>query len=124
MELDESEASPSPPPPPTAAPLFGVVIAGRPVITDFAPVGDGRCVATVASPADVSELSFFLLPHSPVPAGHGAVLHYTCDGAHWQALGAVDAWSVKDLRWFSPLAAAACSKDMAANCQCAGVWDS
>ena len=89
MELDESEASPSTPPPPTAAPLFGVVIAGRPVITDFAPVGDGRCVATVASPADVSELSFFLLPHSPVPAGHGAVLHYTCDGAHWQALGAV-----------------------------------
>jgi len=79
----------APPPPAPAMPLFGVVIAGRPVITDFAPVSEGRCVATVPSPADVAEVSFFLLPHSPVPPTHGAVLHYTADGAHWQPLGAV-----------------------------------
>lgn len=83
-------AAPAPPPPTDASmPLFGVVIAGRRVITDFSPVAEGRCVTTVASPADVNELSFFLLPHSPVPPTHGAVLHFTTDGAHWTVLGAV-----------------------------------
>merc|ERR1719502_1519894 len=52
-----ADAPPPPPAPEAPLPRVGVVIAGRAVITDFAP--------------------------------HGAGLHYTADGAHWQALGAV-----------------------------------
>merc|ERR1719502_2441667 len=80
-----ADAPPPLPAPEAPLPRVGVVIAGRAVITDFAPL---------ASPGDVAEVCLFLLPDDPaagaaVPDGHGAVLHYTADGAHWQALGAV-----------------------------------
>eukprot|EP00968_Pinguiococcus_pyrenoidosus_P001219 scaffold53_cov193-Pinguiococcus_pyrenoidosus.AAC.56 len=112
---------------------FGVVVPGRPLITDFSPVDTQKAVALLEGeaasraladpfrlssrllcvtlmptsnsgwgltscfasafpdPADVEELTFFLLPSSPVPQGHGVVLYYSAPPPFesWEVLGAV-----------------------------------
>jgi len=70
---------------------FGVVVPGRPLITDFSPVDTQKAVALLEDPADVEELTFFLLPSSPVPQGHGVVLYYSAPPPFesWEVLGAV-----------------------------------
>lgn len=68
---------------------FGVVVPGRPVITEFQPVSNSKAVAALDFPNLITEITFFLLPTSPVPQGYGAVLYYSVDQAHWELLGAI-----------------------------------
>uniref|UniRef100_A0A7S3NKR4 Hikeshi-like domain-containing protein n=1 Tax=Aureoumbra lagunensis TaxID=44058 RepID=A0A7S3NKR4_9STRA len=69
--------------------MFGVVIAGRPAVTDFTMVDASKCVTTLTAPGEVSEICFFLLPGAALPPNTSAVLYYTVDGVGWTVLGAV-----------------------------------
>jgi len=72
------------------APLFGVVVPGRPLVTDFHPLDATKAVSILDYPLSVTEITFFLLPTTPVPPGYGAILYYAvppCDT--WQILGAI-----------------------------------
>ena len=73
----------------TTVSLFGVVIPGRPVITEFQPVSESKAVSIIQNPSTVTEITFFLLPTSPCPPGFGAVLYFSIDQANWQILGAI-----------------------------------
>ncbi|RLN52434.1 hypothetical protein BBJ29_009527 [Phytophthora kernoviae] len=69
---------------------FGLVIAGRPVITDFREIGPAHYVVDIVEPMQVTDLTFFLLPGSPVPPGFGAVLYFAVPALqNWQLLGTV-----------------------------------
>mmetsp|Transcript_8688 Transcript_8688/g.27291 ORF Transcript_8688/g.27291 Transcript_8688/m.27291 type:complete len:191 (+) Transcript_8688:219-791(+) len=70
---------------------FGLVIPGRPVVTEFEPVGATKLVATVPNPGDAGEVVFFLLAGAPLGASTSAVLYYTVDGVAWSVIGAVSA---------------------------------
>lgn len=71
--------------------LFGVVAAGRAVMTEFQPLDSTKAVTWLQDPTSVAELTFFLLPTTPVPPGYGAILYYAAppsfDG--WEMLGAI-----------------------------------
>ena len=72
------------------SPLFGVVIPGRPPIFDFQPVDSRKAITIVDHPTVVSEITFFLLPSSPIPPGFGAILYYaTPPFQSWEVLGSV-----------------------------------
>ncbi|KAJ0401278.1 hypothetical protein ATCC90586_003715 [Pythium insidiosum] len=69
---------------------FGLVAIGRPVFTDFQEVGPGRYLTEIADPTQITDLTFFLLPTSPVPPGFGAVLYFAVPALqNWQLLGSV-----------------------------------
>lgn len=71
-------------------PLFGVVIPGRPLITEFQPINATKAVAIIEQPCTVTEITFFLLPTSPIPAGYGAMIYYAIPPfQNWNALGAI-----------------------------------
>ena len=72
-----------------AQPLFGVVVPGRPVITEFQPLNETKAVAVLADPCSITEITFFLLPTSPVPPGGGAILYYSVDLVHWEVVGSI-----------------------------------
>ncbi|UIZ22625.1 hypothetical protein KXD40_005341 [Peronospora effusa] len=63
---------------------FGLVIAGRPVITDFREIGPAHYVVDILEPTQITDLTFFLLPSSPVPPGFGVPALQ-----NWQLLGTV-----------------------------------
>lgn len=70
--------------------LFGVVVPGRPLVTEWAALSESKCVTALIEPASVNEITFFLLPSTPIPPGYGAVLYYTTPpGTDWSILGAV-----------------------------------
>ncbi|CAH0515103.1 unnamed protein product [Peronospora belbahrii] len=69
---------------------FGLVIAGRPVMTDFREIGPAHYVVDILDPTQITDLTFFLLPGSPVPLGFGAVLYFAVPALqNWQLLGTV-----------------------------------
>ncbi|OQR83460.1 hypothetical protein ACHHYP_14674 [Achlya hypogyna] len=69
---------------------FGMVIAGRPVVTDFAEISPTQYVVDVLYPQQVTDITFFLLPQSPVPPGYAAVLYFAVPHLqNWQLLGSV-----------------------------------
>ena len=72
-------------------PLFGVVAAGRPVMTDFQTVNETRAVTMLADPCSIAEVTFFLLPTTPVPPGYGAILYYSAPPSFdtWTVIGAI-----------------------------------
>ena len=72
-------------------PLFGVVAAGRPVMTEFQTLDETKAVTWLQDPTSVAELTFFLLPTTPVPPGHGAILYYAAPPSFdsWVMLGAI-----------------------------------
>jgi hypothetical protein len=71
--------------------LFGVVIPGRPLITDFQVVDATKAVAVLEQPAAVTELTFFLLPSTVIPPGFGAILYYSVPPFQtWVLIGSVD----------------------------------
>mmetsp|Transcript_4835 Transcript_4835/g.5310 ORF Transcript_4835/g.5310 Transcript_4835/m.5310 type:complete len:184 (-) Transcript_4835:43-594(-) len=72
-------------------PLFGLVIPGRPLITEFQPIDPTKAITIVENPAIVTEITFFLLPTTPVPPGYGAILYYSIPPfSNWVLLGSVD----------------------------------
>lgn len=71
--------------------LFGVVIPGRPVITEFQVVDATKAMTVVEQPAAVTEITFFILPTTVVPPGYGAILYYSIPPfQNWILLGSVD----------------------------------
>eukprot|EP00349_Pseudokeronopsis_sp_Brazil_P002159 CAMPEP_0202964564 /NCGR_PEP_ID=MMETSP1396-20130829/8645_1 /ASSEMBLY_ACC=CAM_ASM_000872 /TAXON_ID= /ORGANISM="Pseudokeronopsis sp., Strain Brazil" /LENGTH=183 /DNA_ID=CAMNT_0049686759 /DNA_START=128 /DNA_END=679 /DNA_ORIENTATION=- len=73
------------------APLFGIVIPGRPVITDFQVLDSTKAITLVESPQMVSELTFFLLPTTTIPPGYGAILYYSLPPfQEWSLIGSID----------------------------------
>ena len=74
----------------SAAPLFGIVVPGRPPIFDFQPVNETKAVAVLNSPASITEITFFLLPTTPISADFGAILYYAVPPfTQWEVIGAV-----------------------------------
>jgi len=80
-------------------PFCGIVASGRPVITQFQPIGGNKFTCTVASPALVPELTVFLLPafHSAAAQGFGLSVFWCKDGANWQLLGSVSGNKPSDI---------------------------
>eukprot|EP00428_Durinskia_dybowskii_P065411 CAMPEP_0170386398 /NCGR_PEP_ID=MMETSP0117_2-20130122/17013_1 /TAXON_ID=400756 /ORGANISM="Durinskia baltica, Strain CSIRO CS-38" /LENGTH=163 /DNA_ID=CAMNT_0010642217 /DNA_START=87 /DNA_END=575 /DNA_ORIENTATION=+ len=75
----------------TSQQLFGVVIPGRPVITDFQVVDATKAMAVIEQPATVTELTFFLLPTTVIPPGYGAILYYSVPPfQNWILIGSID----------------------------------
>jgi len=74
-----------------SVPLFGVVAIGRPVLTEFTALDQTKAVTWLENPTAVAELTFFLLPSTPVPPGHGAILYYAAPPSFdaWVLLGAI-----------------------------------
>ena len=71
--------------------LFGVVIPGRPLITDFQPIDNTKAVTIIQQPSLVNEITFFLLPTTPIPIGYGAILYYSIPPfQNWILIGSVD----------------------------------
>ena len=69
--------------------LFGVVVPGRPLITEFRPLTATKAVTVLEQPSSITEITFFLLPTSPIPPGCGAILYYSVDLVGWEVLGAI-----------------------------------
>lgn len=73
------------------APLFGIVIPGRPLITEFQVLDSTKAVTVVDYPTMVSELTFFLLPTTTIPPGFGAILYYSVHPfTEWSLIGSID----------------------------------
>ena len=73
-----------------STPLFGVVVPGRHIITDFQLVDNTKAVALIEQPSSIAELTFFLLPTTTIPEGYGAILYYSVPPfENWLLLGAV-----------------------------------
>ena len=69
---------------------FGIVIPGRMVNTQFQALGPTRFVTQVMEPSQVTDLTFFILPNSPIPPGFAAVLYFAVPPfENWQVLGSV-----------------------------------
>ncbi|KAG5188834.1 hypothetical protein JKP88DRAFT_303547 [Tribonema minus] len=70
---------------------FGIVIEGRPLISEFRVVDATKAAVEVQYPVQVAELVFFLLPTSPLPPGTGAALYYSAPRfQNWEYIGAVE----------------------------------
>lgn len=72
-------------------PLFGIIIPGRPLITEFQLIDNTKAMTVIDYPASIAELTFFLLPNTPIPPGYGAILYYSIPPfQNWVLLGSVD----------------------------------
>lgn len=70
--------------------LFGVVIPGRPLITEFQLVDSTKAIAYIEQPCFVNELTFFLLPSTSIPPGFGAILYYSVPPFQgWEVIGSI-----------------------------------
>lgn len=79
----------APAPSPTQ-PLFGVVVPGRPLITDFISCSESKAITVLPAPGLVNEITFFLLPTTPIPEGYGAILYYAVPPFDsWELIGCV-----------------------------------
>ncbi len=71
--------------------LFGLIIPGRPLITEFQLVDSTKAVTVLEQPSTVTELTFFLLPSTTIPPGFGAILYYSvAPYQNWILIGEVD----------------------------------
>lgn len=78
--------------PPAVAepPPLGLLLPGRPVRTDFVPVGPTRFVLEVPGPGTLPEVGFFLLPGATLPAGTGLAVYWALPPYEdWAILGTV-----------------------------------
>lgn len=73
--------------------VFGMLVSGRPVQTDFLEVVPGaRYVAQLEAPAAISEVSLFLLPGNDFPADKGIAVYYGVPPySEWTLLGTLHA---------------------------------
>ncbi len=69
---------------------FGVVCPGRPVIVEWQAIDNSKFVTEIVAPAQVTDLTFFLLPGISLPPGAGVVLYYALPPfTDWSVLGAL-----------------------------------
>jgi len=72
-------------------PLFGIIIPGRPLITEFQPLDNTKAITVIEQPSIITEITFFLLPTSPIPNGYGAILYYSLPPfQNWILIGSID----------------------------------
>lgn len=70
--------------------LFGLIIPGRPLITNFQVLDCTKAVSVVEQPCTVSEITFFLLQSNVIPPGYGAILYYSVPPfVNWILIGSV-----------------------------------
>lgn len=69
--------------------LFGLVIPGRPVITQFELISPSKASLFIPDPLSVTEIAFFLQRHDILPQGHGIMLYFTHNDQDWELLGAI-----------------------------------
>ena len=70
---------------------FGIVIAGRPLLTEFEAISESKYISFVQDPCSVAEITFFLIPSAPIPQGYGAILYYSLPPfTNWEIIGAID----------------------------------
>mmetsp|Transcript_12199 Transcript_12199/g.17583 ORF Transcript_12199/g.17583 Transcript_12199/m.17583 type:complete len:92 (+) Transcript_12199:104-379(+) len=74
--------------------IFGLLLPGRQVRTDFVLVDDLGTKFTILiqgeNPLSISDIVFFLLPGVFLPSGTGAVLYWMVEGtAGFETLGAI-----------------------------------
>jgi hypothetical protein len=75
---------------PLAPPLFGVLVAGRPVQSDFRVASAQSLIIELRDPGSIRELSVFLLPGAALPAGSGALVFFAPPPfTAWANLGAL-----------------------------------
>ena len=75
-----------------AAPIFGCVLPGQPMICDFSQLTPTKLVTNIPNPGFVSDLTFFIFPalNSPIPPGYGAMLYYAVPPfVDWCVIGCV-----------------------------------
>lgn len=73
------------------APLFGIVIPGRPLHADFQLIDNTKAITMVPYPTAVSEITFFLFPSTIIPPNYGAILYYSIPPfQQWELLGSID----------------------------------
>ena len=71
----------------SAQTLFGIIIPGRPLITEFQPVDATKAITVVEHPSIINEIAFFLLP----TYGYGAILYYSLPPfQNWILIGSID----------------------------------
>jgi len=71
-------------------PYFGVIIPGRPLITEFQAVNQTKAFTIIHQPTTIPDLSFFLFPNAPIPPGYGAILYYSVPPfENWEIIGSV-----------------------------------
>ena len=78
---------------PVSVPLnhFGIVVPGRPVLTEFQQISECKCISFINDPCSVAEITFFLVPSSPIPQGYGAILYYALPPfENWEIIGTID----------------------------------
>lgn len=74
----------------SAGNMFGVVVPGRSVITDFQVVDQTKAITMIEQPTTIPDLSFFLLPSAPIPLGYGVIIYYAIPPfQNWEILGSV-----------------------------------
>lgn len=72
-------------------PHFGIVIPGRSLLTEFEAISETKYISFINDPINVSEITFFLIPSSPLPAGYGVILYYSLHPfQNWEIIGAID----------------------------------
>ena len=75
-----------------SVPIFGCVLPGQPLITEFTVVSPTKCITNIPNPGFVSDLTFFIFPTvtSPIPVGFGAILYYSIPPfVDWSLIGCV-----------------------------------
>ena len=78
----------------TAPLLFGCVIAGRPLITEFTFIDNVKCATDIIAPSSVNELTVFIFPNnlttSSIPPGYIAMLYYAPPPfVNWTIIGCI-----------------------------------
>ena len=87
--MDGGVAASATPAPTVPAPFFGLVVAGQPVVTEFARVDANKFSCVLSDPLSIEHLTFFLLPGArPPPCG--VVLYYSPPPFRdWRFIGAL-----------------------------------
>ena len=74
------------------APIFGCVIAGRPLITDFNVVDATKCIAIIEAPWFINDITLFVFPNAiaTIPFGYGVALYYSVPPyGTWSIIGCI-----------------------------------
>lgn len=68
--------------------IFGIVIPGRPIITNFKYIGDGKLITQVEYPSQIQQFAATLFKPS-LPDGCDAGIYYIQPDAQWNYIGKI-----------------------------------
>ena len=78
--------------PTVASNIFGLLVAGRPVVTDFVALSDDKYLVQVPAPGLVTDIALFLLPGNEFPADRGVTVMWAAPPfTEWATLGTLSA---------------------------------